>query len=388
MVFVQLEPMASHTALVEADLLVWARDSVNLSVEAAAKKIDIAPAKLAAWESGEASPTIAQLRTVAQVYKRPLAIFFLSKPPKDFDAIRDFRGFGVDAPMTPELSYEIRRAHEKREVALELAATLDEKPTRFRARADMSDDPTEVGRRLRKLLGIELATQFSWKGEYDALNAWKAAIEATGALVFEMRAVDVSEARGFSVANEVYPIIVLNGSDSPLGRVFTLGHELAHLLTRNSGVCEYVDHASPVETFCNRVSAELLMPSQDVLRERIVKNRDESALGKVQALAARFRVSREAMAIRLGDLEVISKSSLSDVLRTLRRDAALAVKKSGPVPPSRMALKKHGRAFTRLVLAAYRNDAITLRDVSSYLEVKLKHLPSIDQHLEAQPADG
>lgn len=39
---------------------------------------------MAAWEIGEAVPTIAQLRKAAEVYKRSLAVFFLSEPPEGF----------------------------------------------------------------------------------------------------------------------------------------------------------------------------------------------------------------------------------------------------------------------------------------------------------------
>ncbi len=58
---------------------------------AAARKLGLPDDRVAAWEVGEVVPTIAQLRKAAEVYKRSLAVFFLSEPPEGFDTLRDFR---------------------------------------------------------------------------------------------------------------------------------------------------------------------------------------------------------------------------------------------------------------------------------------------------------
>jgi hypothetical protein len=79
------------------------------------------------WLLGKpATPVIGQLRRIAAVYKRPLAVFFLSQPPRDFDALKDFRRLPDQmlAAPSPELNLEIRRAHVRRETALELANSL------------------------------------------------------------------------------------------------------------------------------------------------------------------------------------------------------------------------------------------------------------------------
>lgn len=78
-------------ALVKPELLVWGRDSAGFSVDMAAKKINVKPEKLASWESGEARPTFAQLIKLAQVYKRPVAVFYLPTPPKNVAVLHDFR---------------------------------------------------------------------------------------------------------------------------------------------------------------------------------------------------------------------------------------------------------------------------------------------------------
>jgi transcriptional regulator with XRE-family HTH domain len=130
-------------ALVEPALLSWARASAGLTVEEAAKKLDQPPDRLAAWEAGDERPSVAQLRAAARVYKRPLAVFYLPEPPRDFQPLRDFRRV-PDAEagrLSPELRDTIRRAYTQREAALELRELADE-PTRPTPTLDLApQDP-------------------------------------------------------------------------------------------------------------------------------------------------------------------------------------------------------------------------------------------------------
>lgn len=74
--------MRSIPASVESSVLRWARESCGLTEVAAARKLGLPDDRVAAWEVGEVVPTIAQLRKAAEVYKRSLAVFFLSEPPE------------------------------------------------------------------------------------------------------------------------------------------------------------------------------------------------------------------------------------------------------------------------------------------------------------------
>ena len=118
------------TALVQPDVLRWARESIGLSPQAAARKIKLSDDTLVEqWEDGIALPTIPQLRDAARVYKRPLAVLFLSRPPDgSFDVMHDFRRLpDAEARLwSPELHGEYRRANDQRDVVLELAELAQE----------------------------------------------------------------------------------------------------------------------------------------------------------------------------------------------------------------------------------------------------------------------
>src|SRR5260370_20550021 len=109
-------------ALVKPELTVWARESAGLSVEEAAKKAPVSAERLAEWESGVARPTIAQIRLLGRAYHRPIAVFYLPKPPKKFKAMHDYRRMSGTLAAHPSyaLMLEIRRARDRREIALEL----------------------------------------------------------------------------------------------------------------------------------------------------------------------------------------------------------------------------------------------------------------------------
>lgn len=386
--------MKSPPALIKPELLAWARRTSGLSIEAAAKKIDVKPARLTAWEAGEERPSIAQLRKAATVYKRPLAVFFLPAPPADFQTMKDFRRVpGAALHMSPALTYEVRRAHERREVAVELAAAVNESAAPFAHRAQQSEDPEVVATRLREALGISVQEQLDWRNNGTALKFWKQAAEAIGVLVFETEKVEVGEARGFSVAEDLLPVIVLNGKDSHAGRTFTLGHELAHVLIRAGGVCEYLEHAAgpdrATELFCNRVSGALLMPRSVIATEQDAARRSDIDMVAIDRLARRFSVSRAAVLVRLSELSRVPAEKAARAVAGLASTYEPPPKKKDLIIPRHvMVLKWHGRAFSSRVLAAYHSEAITLSEASNYLGLRVKSLPKLEMELWAKKATG
>ncbi len=209
--------MANIKANVKAELLIWARESAGFSIDDAAKKTQIKPGRLVSWEEGDTQPTIVQLRKLAQIYKRPLAVFYLSAPPKIFDALHDFRHLPdkVQRKESTHLKLEIRLAVYRREIALDLYGMLGEEPPKFTGTVSIADDPENMADKIRELAGIHYDDQVVWKSEYEAFNTWRAALENLGIIIFQAQKVDLNEMRGFSISETPLPVIVLNTKDSP-----------------------------------------------------------------------------------------------------------------------------------------------------------------------------
>jgi Zn-dependent peptidase ImmA (M78 family)/DNA-binding XRE family transcriptional regulator len=380
---------------INRQLLTWARESAGLTVVAAARKLHVNAARLEEWEKGESEPTINQLGKLADAYKRPLAIFFLSEPPKEAGAPPDFRRFDVSKapPLSPELRVAIRRARLKRQAALEIADELNEDLPRFSMKAAVSESPEEVATQLRRELGLEDDTQgLDWREHF---NRRRSALEDKGILVFQAEKIGLDEMRGFSITERPLPVLVVNIKDVPQARSFSLFHEAAHVVLGNSGLCNFEENGvhnakQRVEAFCNHVAGATLVPAGALLKSpeapRSVVQEIPDDVGR--SLARRFGVSFEVILRRLvavGRLPMAYYLKKRDELRRLNSSRRLA--KTGFAPPDSMAIATNGRRFTRLVLDAYSEEKIGTADILEYLGVRSKHLESIRSKLESSHAE-
>ena len=367
-------------------MLVWARESARMDTETAAKKAQVSPARLELWESGEARPTINQLRKLSRAYRRPIAVFYLPEPPTDFQPMRDFRRLlgGSALQETSELVFEIRNARNRRDLALELLSAIGEELPAFPLAASLSDDPERLANEIREFLGVNMNDQIDWQPGYKSFSNWRAALENAGILVFQAADIQVSETRGFSISDVPLPVIVVNIKDSVNGRIFTLFHELAHIMLREGGMCD-LHEDNRYEAFCNRVAAATLMPRNWILQDDVVMSKTAVSLWsdtEIKYVANRYGVSREAALRRMLSLDCTTPSFYAEKREQYREEyIAYSIGrrgKGGPVPPFRRTISRVGHAFAKLVLSNYYQDYITASDVSDFLEVRLKHIPKIE----------
>jgi len=382
--------MPTQRAIIKPELLAWAREESGLSIEEAAKKIAVKPEYLRACEETEANKlTVRQLRTLSNAYKRPLAFFYLPKPPQKSVGLRDFRRASQEPsePESPKLRYEIRRARYRRRIALELCDELGEQPPAFTASAELTEDTDRVALRLRELINIDKANQRNFRDQYNALNTWRQAIENLGVPVFQASGISSNEMLGFSISEQVLPVMVLNLSDPPVRRIFTMLHELTHLMLRIGGLCT-LKEVQDIEIFCNEVAGEALVPRSWLLDEPEVHARGPQKTWEeslIVALSRRYRVSREVILRRLLVAGYATREFYQLKREQYQEELQEKEKGEGFVPPSTLAVSESGRMFVRLVLESYQQEKITTSDVSDYLEVRTKHLDNIAREYKIPP---
>lgn len=382
--------MASYRVNINPAVLVWARETAGIVIEIAATRIGVKPERLHAWEQGELKPTVNQLRKCAALYKRPLATFYLGEPPRDVGAVHDFRTLpeSIGEMNPPELIIEIRRAVVRRETAIQLIELSGGTAPVFSTTIDRQDNIQETADRIRDMLRIAIEDQFSWKDDYQAFWSWRSSIEHLGILVFQATRVDVGVMRGFSLSEKSLPVIVLNSSDYVRARIFTLLHELGHILLDEGGLCDLREphrarnYSERAEIYCNNLAGHVLVPDRALLTKA-----DDLGISQghvpvddaVKSMSADFRVSRQVILRRL---RAINRISHEFYARKIAEYEAMRNRRSKPStggpPPASLALSRNGLPFTRLVLQAYYGDWITAADVSNYLSVKLKHLTEIE----------
>jgi Zn-dependent peptidase ImmA (M78 family) len=312
----------------------------------------------------------------------------LQAPPSGWSPIQDFRLLhGVSAGFSSKLTYAIRQARERREVALELRRELNEPIKSFDVSGTLRRDVEGLAQDIRTALGVTNVAQQQWKRR--GFENWRSAIEEHDVLVFMVPRLPLVEMRGVAIVEDELPIILINGQDRTGGRVFTLLHEFCHLVVRQSGVSgtggERDNAPNPqVERFCNEVAAATLIPRDWLLSEPLVVQKGSVKTWtdeELEALALRFGVSREAILRRLLTLGRTTQT-FYQARRTLflKEYAELAATKSSGGPQHHIqVLSQLGRAFTRLIFQGYHDRRLTLRDVSNYFNTQVKLVPAIEK---------
>lgn len=383
-------------ASVKPELLVWARNAAGYSVETAALALKISPETLGGWEAGDGAPSIPQLRGLAGVYRRPLAVFYLQAVPRQFQVLTDFRmSAGAPRSYSPALTQEIEQASNRRELMLELAEDLDEPVSPFEFRLT-TDDPEKAGQAIRDFLKVPVESIVRFGGDATGrlgLNTWRLAMERAGVLVFQSSRIASEEASGFALAYDKAPVAVINRKDIPQRRLFSLMHEFAHVGLRESGVSDLEPRPQTagrdVELICNSIAAAALMPF-DVL---MATWKDASgSQGRVTddviaQVSRRFGVSRPALLLRLVNSRVLSWDFYFDAVARFRAEYE---QQRATRPPMRdmkrnvpqESLSDLGRPFVGMVLDNYHQRNLTLADVAGYLGIRVKHVQTLERRLE------
>lgn len=381
----------SPDALVEPALLVWARESARTSIAEAARRLKIEEERIEAWEIGLERPTVSQLRKLSDIYRRPIAVFFLPEPPRDFDALRDFRRVsGQESPqLSKKLLLELRRTQELREAALTL---LDEAETGmdFPFSATLNDNAEHLAAAIRGTLNVTTEEQQHWKDPHSALREWRSAVEGLGIMVVNMRGIEVSEARGFSIASFPLPLIALNSKDSANGRVFTLMHELVHLALHESGICEWSRErrleaeSRRIEVFCNQVAAAILMPANlviTILHRDEIPPLDQWRDDIIRRHARTLSVSEEALLRRLVTLGFATQEFYAKKRQEyLKLYSEAAARETKPIVSyERRMVGTLGVAYLSLAFGAYYSRRLSLSELASYTGVRVNNLAKVER---------
>jgi Zn-dependent peptidase ImmA (M78 family)/DNA-binding XRE family transcriptional regulator len=381
-------PQASFSVDVNPKVLQWARETSGLTTSYVAERLGISEHTLHQWEAGRKSPPWQTLRKLATYYQRPLAALLLAESPHDPEVPPDFRTLPSNRrELSSRTLLAIRTARWLQSRAIEMRRDLHMKRLFPAKRIQLSQKPEKVAGEYRKTLGIKFAEQAEWKTRHEAYGHWRESLEDYGIVVFQFP-FPVDEVRGFSLFDPVCPVIVVNESDDPLARVFTLIHEYGHLLLQKPGICLPQESTMPgdtnVEPYCNRFAAAVLIPDDAVHAWNIPPAKQKHLLdAQLKELANRFWVSKYVALFRLTGIGVIARPVSNAIEKQWKtKDAAR-------VPPARMprtggpsrintCRRQRGGAFISLVQESEKRGLITTHDAVTYLGVKLVDLKKLE----------
>ncbi|MBF2761107.1 MAG: ImmA/IrrE family metallo-endopeptidase [Ectothiorhodospiraceae bacterium AqS1] len=259
---------------INPEVMRWARESAGLSIDDVVEKMKrkgVTADVVAAWEEGGKSPSYPQLERLAyEIYRRPLAIFFFPQPPEELTPEQSFRTLPESeiGLLSPRIRYLFRKAAA---LQLNLSELHDgSNPAERQIVKEIDFDPktsmTEILQRVWDFLSVDLKKPIDLENSEPAVEFWRERLERFGVSVFE-DAFEDDTLSGFCLYDDEFPLIYVNNSMSFNRQIFTLFHELAHLLFKTGGVDinkkgrfdSFEGDGHPIEISCDEFAAEFLV---------------------------------------------------------------------------------------------------------------------------------
>lgn len=381
---------------VEPAILKYARYCSGFSIVEAAKKIAIKEEQLVLYEDQKNEISIPRLEKMANVYKIPLAYFFLQQIPKDIVLPRDFRIIyaSEENNFSHPVMLAIRRARYVQSVIQEFS---ERKISYNFPKVVLTDNVDNVAATFRSLLGISIVDQGKWFAQSTSLRHWKEAVEKLQIYILQ-QSLPEERVSAFCLADQSPYIMVLNSSEHENRRIFSLFHEIGHILLHHSGVCtpdnlsrnsyQYIQ----IEKFCNQFAASVLVPKHEFLNNSHVQEISKLPISQwsddtVKLIGAHFGVSQEVIYRRFLTIGTIGENSYEqkrkELIKGYEEYKKQKMKKRGDlrIPQYRMVISKNGYAYSSFILENLHSNRITMVEAADYLDTNSRHIPAVEFHV-------
>ncbi len=376
-----------------ADIIVWAREKAGY--KPADPRILKDFPKLDDWERGNGRPTYPQLERLADKFKVPVSVFYFPERPDFPDIEETFRTLGTAIldEIPPKIRLLLRKAQ-----ALQIG--LDELNFGRNPAAQVitkelhppiSSSVDTIANDVRSFLGISLDDQLGWKDADIAFNEWRKALYISGVYVFkDAFGQENSLYSGFSLYDYEFPVIYVNNSTARTRQIFTLFHELAHLLFNTSGIDtdndDFIDTLQDdnhrIEVICNQLAAKALVPDEffneyfeEVFGYRRIR---EDSRELASDIAGELNVSREMIYRKLLDRELISQAEYRDAANAW---AEQRITRKGGGNRYYNWIAYLGREYITLAFQRYYQNQITFEQLGDFLDIKPKNLNRLEDYL-------
>jgi len=389
---------ATTTTWINPLVLRWARERIGLSpqdVEAQSQRLGnyytpVELKQLEEWESGSEQPELEHLETLGEVYVCPVGYFFRKEIPQETIPL-SFRGLSQEkqGKLRPLSQQTLHRFLELadwttlliEEEKLEWGTTREPKS---QLRGDINEVESLVQQE-RKRMGFTPDVRKKWAEADDAFAWWRIRIEEQGIFCFQMK-LEIDDIRGASVwFKSRYPFILVNHHDveSAAGRIFTLLHEYAHILTGGEGlVCDFrgLQPGREPEPFANRFAARMLLSHEDLQRRLRevgqLQYSDTWPDNLLDELRRPLFVSRDVVAIALQEMN-LAPSDFYNTRRAVWEKRRPFGRGGGGGRPTNneLKLREIGYSLTRLLAKPGHESSLPVDDLSSVLGMKVEKIP-------------
>jgi len=314
---------------VSAAIWQWILQSISLS----SIKEDLRE-RLINWTSGEKSPTFNQLEDFSKAVHIPLGYFFLQTPPVETCPVLEYRTVNSTPLNNPSrnLLDTVRHMENIQEWMRDYLISMSTQPMGFVGSLNKEDTIHSSANSVREALELSENWYITSENANVSFKNLCFAMSNLGVLVMQNgvfgsnphRPLDLDEFRAFTLLDEFAPLIFINAKDSRGGKLFSLLHEFVHIGIGEGSLLNTDEwgFVSTLETFCNRVVAEILVPQTHFNTAWEEQNGDVES--KVGRLATQFRCSQSVIVRQALNMGLITK----DGYAKLQQKAKMFVKQS------------------------------------------------------------
>jgi len=349
------------------DVLKALRETSGYSIEEVAKKLKAHKEKITSVEEGKDSFTLKQIHKLAEVYKYSLAAFFSDSSPK-LPAVQDYR-INREKKLTPQVYLAVRKAQYLSEKLKEISKKRSQIPS-FPEQLNAE----ELAKTFRKFLKDKFNVEsINSKKPEEILTSYKKNLEDNLTIIVVEYPLKADDVRAFSILSDV-SVIVMNENDKPSIKLFSLFHEICHLLKRTAGICslDIEPQNQDIENYCNRFAVEFLVPADDLESE--VKNFGQIDNKAINQLTEIYAVSKQVMMIRLLWLNYMGKERYEEFKKEVEEGMKQKKqKKFGHRNWEKIYLNRIGQLVINEVKKSYIEEKITFYEASSVLDLKTKY---------------
>ena len=278
------------------------------------------------WLEGTKTPTFKQIEDFSRKANIPLGYFFLQTPTDEKIELLEYRTIDSVELAKPSRDLidtinEMERVQDwMREYrqdtgfdVLPLVGSLKE-----------LTESKQIAERIREDLGLEIDWFSNCKSMTDSFDFIRGRLENNGVVVMlngivgknNHRTLSVDEFRAFAMVDEWAPLIFINSVDSQGAKIFSLFHEIAHIwIGVNDLYNDRRNSASvkPLETLCNAVASELLVPVE-LFEDKWINCDEQGEKERIRLLAKIFRCGEIVIARKALDANRINKEMYDEIV--------------------------------------------------------------------------
>jgi Zn-dependent peptidase ImmA (M78 family)/transcriptional regulator with XRE-family HTH domain len=271
------------------------------------RRLGIDPSELSRELRRDPEPSQDLLKALARELVLPPFVFYMKHLPRLGEGITDFRSQTPEpTPKARETIEAIKLAEGIQKSIIELGAPGASGLPKFTATTDKDVDRFALT--VRQYFAITLDDQKASKDAKAFYVTVRRKIEDKGILVLQ-DSFPREDGSGFCLTG-THPLILINTKQQTRARrLFTLAHELAHVLMGRSGISDPFIQKNAIERRCNRFAGSFLVPDAyaSVLLGSSVTR--DPTLEDVRWAAGKLKISQEAAVLRLEQLNIYESGS-------------------------------------------------------------------------------